>query len=67
MTMKESFDIVYREILRYITERFTGQVVFIFNFRRGGIGSLSLRVDRITVSNEKRREIQSIETNYLKS
>lgn len=46
MSIKHAVELISKYIGKYLSERFTGKLTFVLNCREGGIGKLSLQVDR---------------------
>jgi len=42
--MSEVSDLVAEKLIRYMDDKFTGQITFVFHCRSGGIGNISLEV-----------------------
>lgn len=45
MTIKEALELIFRKIAFYLSEKFTGKIVFTFHCKDGGIGRLSMTVE----------------------
>ena len=46
MSLKEAVALVFEKIGRYLEERLTGKITFVFHCRDGGIGKVSLNVEQ---------------------
>jgi hypothetical protein len=56
LTLKDAVTLVFTKVGQYLSERFSGKIVFVFHCRDGGIGRLSLTVDQDLTSDDLTQE-----------